>query len=137
VDLILRSAKVDRVDGAAGLRRFLDDPEVGNGRRAMVFVPPRPGPWLDRVLAASAGSAGSTGGARVEYMVCVDGVSRDKRRPISDGVRRLLLRDPADKEETTDWAALQSVLKALGQAGPVMIVDRAVGAVYPATQLQR
>lgn len=131
MELILRSAQISTDASGAGLQPFLDAPAVGSSRRAMVFVPPRPGPWLDRVLSAP-------GGGRVEYFVCVDGVQRRRRRLIRGGLEQLLLR-PGKKtpEDTTDWAALQSVLKALGQSGHVMIVDRAVGAVYPASQLQR
>lgn len=131
MELILRSAQLGAEASGAGLQQFLDAPEVGASRRAMVFVPPRPGPWLDRVLATAAGG-------RVEYFVCVDGVQRRKRQLLGGGLERLLLR-PGKKppEHSTDWAALQSVLKTLGQSGHVMIVDRALGAVYPASQLQR
>ncbi|MFT4975636.1 MAG: hypothetical protein ACI8S6_001523, partial [Myxococcota bacterium] len=133
IDLILRSAETTAATSGAGLQRFLDAPEVGAGRRAMVFVPPRPGPWLDRVRAVSSSSA------KVEYLVCVDGLRRRRPGVLSGGLGRLLLRPAEGAEEAdSDWQQLQSVLKALGQnGGQVMIVDRAAGAVYPATQLQR
>ena len=40
--------------GGAGLQRFLNSVSNGGVRRAVVFVPPRPGPWLDRVRAVAA-----------------------------------------------------------------------------------
>lgn len=134
MDLILRSAGVDRAGSGAGLQRFMDAPEVGAGRRAMVFVPATPGPWLDRVCAV-----GTPSGPRVEYLVCVDGLKRRKRPGLGRGLGRLLLTAPngAPADEDADWEGLQEVLRALGGRGEVMIVDRAVGAVYPATQLQR
>lgn len=130
--LILRSAQTPVTQSGTGLQRFLDAADVAGGRRAMVFVPAHPGPWMKRVI-----SAIPPGGA-VEYLVCVDGLQRRRRRLLHRNVEKALLR-PRDAylPPETEWNDLQEVLRTLGQSGHVMIVDRTLGAVYPATQLQR
>lgn len=130
MDLIVRSAETAANDGGSGLHSFLRAADVQTGRRAMVFVPAKPGPWLDRVAAAA-------GDERLEFFVCVDGVSRKK--PRTSLLKRWLfeLDSVADRPQT-DWEGLQTVLRELHQSGGrITVVDRAAGRVFPADQLRQ
>ena len=127
LDLIVRSGALGPEQGGAGLQRFLNSVSSTGVRRAVVFVPPRPGPWLERVKAvAVAGGVGE----RMEFVVCTDGFSRQKRSALST-----ILLKPGETDDRADSAALRDVLRALSSAGSVMVVDRAAGKVFPAGQL--
>lgn len=127
LDLIVRSGAMGAELGGTGLQQFLHAASRTGVRRAVVFVPARPGPWLERVKAAAAGRGA---GERMEFVVCTDGFSAQKRSLVS----RALLR-PGDTDQRADSAALREVLRALAPAGSVMVVDRAAGKVFPAEQL--
>lgn len=129
LDLIVRSGAMDEGLGGTGLQRFLHAASRTGVRRAVVFVPASPGPWLERVKAAAMeGGAGE----RMEFVVCTDGFSTQKRSVIS----RALLK-PGKDDARADSAGLREVLRALAPAGSVMVVDRAAGKVFPAEQLAR
>lgn len=142
LELILRSAASPAAAAGEGLARFLDAAEVGSGRRAMVFVPARPGPWMARVLAAAGPSDPSQPG-RLEFMVCVDGLQRPATaaRAVRARLGRWLLRPPpapSGDVAPAAWEDLQEVLRTLGQSGSrISIVDRAAGTVFSPDQLQR
>ena len=126
LDLIVRSGGAGSAGGGAGLQRFLNAVSGSGVRRAVVFVPPRPGPWLERVKSVALAGAAD----RMEFVVCTDGFSRQRR----SGLSRLLLR-PGEEDDRADSEALRDVLKSLSPAGSVMVVDRAAGKVFPAEQL--
>jgi hypothetical protein len=132
MELIVRSGHVAPGAGGEGLARFLAGTGSGTTRRAVVFVPGTPGPWIDRVLAATRASGR---GGTLDFMVCADDLDRT---PVDGPVKRLLLVGaPADAEVRATAAGLRAVVAALGGGGArVMLVDRAGGRVLPATALR-
>ena len=126
LDLIVRSAAVPPEDGASGLAAFLQtDGPVG--RKAIVFVPARPGPWLDRVVQASR-IGGAT--APLDVIVCTDGVFHPRSRWLD---RLLRLDPPPDPSPAVPASApeLGVVLKTLARANArVTVVDRQAGRVF-------
>ncbi len=127
LDLIVRSGAADAALGGTGLRHFLHAASPTGVRRAVVFVPASPGPWLERVRAAALDSGA---GKRMSFVVCTDGFSTQKRSVVS----RVLLR-PGTDDPRADSGGLREVLRALAPAGSVMVVDRTAGTVFPAEQL--
>jgi hypothetical protein len=129
LDLIVRSGMQPPELGGAGLSRFLSEVGRTGVRRAVVFVPARPGPWLERVKAAAAARGVGEG---LEFVVCTDGF-QTKRRSL---VARALLKPAAsESEDHADGEALREVLRALAGTGSVSVVDRAAGKLFPAEQL--
>lgn len=127
LDLIVRSGAMAPENGGSGLQQFLNSVSGTGVRRAVVFVPSRPGPWLDRVKAIAAQGGISE---RMSFVVCTDGFRKKKRTALST----ILLKPGAD-DDLADSDALRDVLRTLGAAGNVMVVDRAAGTVFPASQL--
>ncbi len=68
VERVVRSARPD-VEGGAGLRAFMDRAERRGPASLVLFVPPRPGPWLERVV-----SVVRARGARCRVVIAVDGL---------------------------------------------------------------
>jgi hypothetical protein len=136
LDLIVRSAKVDVAGSGAGLMEFLRGGARGTVRRAIVFVPSVPGPWLARVTAAA--RARPDASSPLQFVVCADGVRPDPRRHL---LARLLFRAPADEEVAyvpARGSEVGVVLRALGKSGGhVMLVDRRAGRVFSEAQLRR
>lgn len=117
LEMIVRSASAAS-DGAAGLAAFLDRVERRGPASAVVFVPPTPGGWLDRVGAALARRA-----LRSRVVVATDGVSTAARAP---WWRTLLLDAPA--EAGTSSRSLSAVLRRLHALRcEVIHVDRVSG----------
>jgi hypothetical protein len=134
LELLAKSAEATEEDAGAGLAHFLRTAVPGSTGRAVVFVPGRPGPWLDRVVDAA--RAGGGGLSAVEFVVCTDGVVPSAPRK---GVRRFLERRDPRGDAADDAAAryvarqeeLGEVLDALARArARVLVVDRRAGRCY-------
>lgn len=111
-----------RDDGALGLDRFLRDADRFGSARVVLFVPPRPGPWIDRVIAVAARRP-----AGVEAVVGIDGVAR---RGLSSSVARLMLRTPP-REAPPRAKELDEVLTRLAKGRVrALLVDRITGRVF-------
>lgn len=134
LELLARSASTPTELGGAGLADFLSRATPGGLARAVVFVPGRPGPWLDRVVATvRAKTAPNQMQSPVEFVVCTDGIV-----PIVKTTwwSRLAfqVRPPAAQGTVTPapGAEVAAVLRALATTrAPVTLVDRAGGHVYP------
>lgn len=130
LDLLARSARARAEDGG-GLGAFLGRSAAGAMARALVFVPARPGPWLDRVTRAAGGVPGQL--PRVEFIVCTDGIAARARRSA-------LARALSTEKPPTDIATheeLVAVLDALGKTGAnVLVVDRPNGRIVPARTIR-
>lgn len=127
--LLVLSGTVSVAAGGEGLATFLRSAAGAPGQRAMVFVPGRPGPWLERARGALSSSP-----VPVDLLVSVDGV----RGVIGDA--RSWWREPVrtgpPAQPTRD--ELMGVIKALGPfAARVVVVDRQAGKVWPASLLDR
>lgn len=131
MDAIVKSAATPPQEGATGLHRFLAN-APGGTRRAVVFVPPSPGPWLAR--AVDAARVDAAGQASLDFVVCVDGIRAPRR---GSRVARLLLAEPSAAGPEADRAALAEVVGALSRTrGRVLVVDRSAGQVVPASHLR-
>jgi hypothetical protein len=111
-----------REDGAAGLERFLREADRFGSARVVLFVPPRPGPWIARVVALAARRPGG-----VEAVVGTDGV---ERTGLSSRLSRVLLL-PRRRGAPATARELDEVLGKLA-AGRVrgLLVDRVTGRVF-------
>jgi hypothetical protein len=129
--VLARSSNHPASLGGVGLQRFLETATPGGASRAVVFVPGRPGPWLDRVVAtARARTAPNDRFSAVEFVVCTDGITRAPKR---SWLARVATEDRADAGAATPHEELSRVLSALGAArSRVLIVDRAAGRVFGA-----
>lgn len=128
---IVQSGTVHPDDGGADLARFLDTVRTQGAHRALVFVPPSPGPWLERALAAAATPGW---GARVDFLVCLDGVRYARERLPAWAVTEDEVRPG---EVVVDADVLAGVVRRLAAAGSlVRVVDRASGQVFDADALQ-
>lgn len=117
VDRIVRSIDA-RESGALGLRAFVDRAEKTGPASLVLFVPPVPGPWLDRVIALVRHRA-----HRTRIIVATDGV--DVTPPPSRW-RGLLARSV--ERSGTRAEELDGVVRALAAARvEVLVLDRATG----------
>lgn len=128
LDLIVRSAGAAAEEGAAGLRDFLQERHRGGVRRAMIFVPPRPGPWVDRVRALCQ----SARGVRIDVLVCMDGATPDGQTPWwADDAPD----DRAPAQVTR--SELRELVRLIGApTGELLLVDRSAGTVHLARHLE-
>lgn len=121
VDRIVRSIEArrdGREEGAIGLRAFVDRAEKTGPASLVLFVPPVPGPWLDRVIALVKHRA-----HRTRVIVATDGV--DVAVPRSRW-RGLLARGV--ERSGTHAEDLEAVVRALaGARVEVLVLDRATG----------
>jgi hypothetical protein len=134
LEVLARSANTPTELGGAGLGEFLSKATPGGLARAVVFVPGRPGPWLDRVVATvRARTAPNQMQSPVEFVVCTDGIV-----PVAKAtwwsrlafVVRPVVGDGAVTPPPGDEVA--AVLRALATTrAPVTLVDRAAGRVFP------
>lgn len=134
LDLLARSASSSPEQQGAGLEPFLRRTSQGGAARAVVFVPGRPGPWLERVLLAiharpSVGPAGAALRAPVELVVGIDGLEPEPPRSF---LRRLLYARAEPTGPTrTPARDLAEVMSALTKTrARVTVVDRASGRVF-------
>ena len=96
----------------------------------MVFVPGVPGPWMRKVVEATAGRF-----TELEFAVCVDGLKPPKAR---SWLSRALLSEGDDAQKGIDTAALVEVVSTLTRArARVTVLDREGGVVVPSDQLYR
>jgi hypothetical protein len=132
VDLLARSANTPEEACGRGLGEFLQrrGSFAGAVGRAVVFVPGRPGPWLDAVLDQCRGATGR--GGRLEFVVGTDGIVAS---PPKRWLARLAVRERtydvvpgAVAPVTTEQVA--EVIKALSSAGRVIVVDRMAGRMF-------
>jgi uncharacterized protein (DUF58 family) len=121
--LILRSAACDSPHGGHGLGRFLATLD-GPTRRAVVFVPPVPGPWIEQVVACQR----ALGAGALDLVVCVDGIGKP------DSVQRWWTRRSPPREGACP-EALAEVLRRLSGAGRLAVLDRATGRFHPESHL--
>lgn len=132
LEVLARSANTPRDLGGTGLTHFLSNATPGAVGRAVVFVPGRPGPWLDRVVAAARARSGADRLSSVEFVVCTDGITRVPRR---SWLARVATDDARPTDPSTPApvhaSELAKVVNALGAArARVMIVDRVAGRVF-------
>lgn len=117
VEMIVRSAEA-RDAGAAGLEAFLRRAEQSGPASLVVFVPPRPGPWLARVAATVKPRA-----PRSRLVVTTDGIDADPKPALW---RRMLML-PSSREGTPS-AELEQVIAALSATrAEVIVLDRKTG----------
>jgi hypothetical protein len=115
--LIIRSAEA-RDAGARGFDSFVARAEREGPASVVAFVPPRPGPWLERLVPVARARHG-----RVRVVLAVDGLAPDPHLPLW---RRLLVR-PAPVTGTP-LGDVEAVLRPLAAAGcDVVLVDRPSG----------
>jgi len=117
VRLVVRSSAA-RAHGGAGLRAFLARAERNGPASAVVFAPPRPGAWLEPVLAAA-----RLRRHRMRVVIGTDGVVARAQLPLW---RRLLA--SSAEPEGTPADALDRVVRALASArADVVLFDRTTG----------
>ena len=137
-DALARSADGDPAAGAVGLSRFLDEHRRVAGGRAVVFVPPSPGAWLDRAIAAATAAPRQIG-----FVIATDGIERGE----AERTRRWWQRRRAPRHAFASastgrlgvaarWSDVTAVARALGATGAaVSIVDRATGRVWDPSRI--
>lgn len=132
LDILARSANATDDDCGSGLNAFLQKATPASVGRAVVFVPAKPGPWLDRVVAAARNRTSSTSiTSSVEFVVCTDGVKDDAP---AKRWQKFVTKKPDVKAEDgslTSTKELQEVVEALSRArAKVLVLDRKKGRIY-------
>jgi len=131
LELLAQSARTSEGQSGGGLSSFLDKSTAGRASRAVVFVPPRPGPWLKKVVAVAGAASGQMG--RVDFVVGTDGISRGARRSLMSRLTtwRRSGEEPEGVLDRTDADELAKVVRTLGGARVnVLVVDRPAGQIY-------
>lgn len=117
LERVIRSVTASE-NGAAGLRAFVDRAEKAGPAALVLFVPPEPGPWLDRVVALLKVRTG-----RSKVVVATDAISTPRPR---SWLRRLLFRAPERIGTTAE--GLDRVTRAIAATRVEMVVvDRQSG----------
>ncbi|MDW8363933.1 MAG: DUF58 domain-containing protein [Myxococcales bacterium] len=134
LELLCKSGEVDEAAGGSGLADFLRKAAPGGTTRAVLFVPPRPGPWLERVAAALRGA----GRVAVDAVVCCDGIEappgKGLWRKLAYGRRRV---GSGALGKPVAAAELAAVVQALVAArARVIVVDRTEGRAYSQASLR-
>lgn len=137
-DALARSASGDPGAGAVGLARFLDEHRRVAGGRAVVFVPPTPGAWLDRAVAAATAAPRQVG-----FVIATDGIDRTEARRTrrwwqrpSAPARAAATAGTGQLGAAARWDDVTAVARALGATGAaVTLVDRATGRVWDPTRI--
>ena len=123
--VILASGSVEASQGGAGLGPFLHGVCREGARLAMVFVPPRPGPWLQRTVDALTHTP-----IPVDVVVALDGIERRKHAWWEAA-------DQSRPPATPTPEELAAVLKALSRvARRIHVADRTKGTIHPAEHLR-
>ena len=134
LEVLTASGHAPDAASGQGLAPFLERAGLGDVGRAVVFVPARPGPWIDRVLEACTARRG-----RVEFVACADGIVAEQttswwRRAL---VGEELAAPPPGQVAAATQAELQEVVQRLsGARSRVTIVDRTTGRVFTSAHLQ-
>ena len=116
-----------RAEGGIGLDAFVARTERAGPCSFVFFVPPEPGPWVERVLAVMARRAG-----RCRLVIGVDG---HHFRPRARGIWRILLR--SREESGSSAVMLGQTMQRLAISGvPLRVVDRSSGRVLSEAHLQ-
>ena len=134
LEVLARSASTPTELGGAGLADFLARATPGGLARAVVFVPGRPGPWLDRVIATvRAKTAPNQMHSPVEFVVCTDGIVPIVKTTWWSRLAFQMRPAPASGPVTpAPGAEVAAVLRALATTrAPVTLIDRVSGRVYP------
>ncbi|UJR79883.1 DUF58 domain-containing protein [Sandaracinus amylolyticus] len=104
--------------GGSGLRAFVDRAERTGPASLVLFAPPRPGPWLARVLAVLRGRAG-----RARVVIGVDGIDSSSK---ATWWQRVIAREAPRVGTPID--ELDAVLGALAATRcEVVVIDRRSG----------
>lgn len=136
LEALSRSAHAPREQAGRGLSAFVRAAAAGSAGRALVFVPGKPGPWLDGVLSAAAHLPPDTSGrVPLEFIVCTDGV--EPRPAQRSALRRALVEGPPEGADASDAPVaadeLARVVQTLGRLrARVIVVDRRHGHVHVA-----
>lgn len=121
LERVIRSVDVASAGGAGGalaLKAFVERAERAGPASLVLFVPPEPGPWLDRVVQLLRARAG-----RSKVVIATDAVTTTRPRSL---LQRLLLRAP--ERIGTSVEGLDKVTRAIAQTRVQMVVvDRHSG----------
>ncbi len=133
LEVLARSGNCDDEQAGAGLSRFLQKHAATGGARVVVFVPPKPGPWLEKVMAAAKARSSPTRGSPVEFVVCMDGMIKS---PKTSWLGNIAL-DAATPENAQPGMVLakstdvSSVINTLAATrSNVVLIDRRAGRVF-------
>ena len=132
LEALARSATADPETSGAGLASFVKRAAADGAGRAIVFVPGRPGPWLDGVVKAAGQMApDSTGRVPLEFVVCTDGVQRAARAP---WLKKIALREREEDATPEGLVASEELARVVATLGKlrarVLVVDRRDGHVH-------
>lgn len=117
VERIVRSAEA-KDEGARSFRAFVERAERTGPSSLIVFAPPRPGPWLERVMLVL-----RSRGRRARVVIGVDGIDASPPRSLW---ARIAMR--VEKREGTPMGELDSVLHTLASLRcEVVVIDRKTG----------
>ncbi len=134
LEVLARSAEANPREAGAGLESFMRSATPGQTGRAVVFVPAKPGPWIERVLRGiRVFNAPGTVAHPVEFVVCTDGIERDDTSSKLTRLAKTKKRELAAKEGIGPAVAsdVAAVVKALrGGKTRVLVIDRMTGRVY-------
>lgn len=115
---IVRSAS-HRDRGAAQLQRFVREAEKQGPAAVVIFAPPEPGVWLDRVVATLRARPG-----RCRVVIAVDGLARESERRWTR-----VFAEPAPLAGAS-LQRLDAVLNVLGrERAEILVLDRRSGSV--------
>jgi len=134
VDVLTRSGHARPESGGAGLGDFLKRAATGSVGRTVVFVPGKPGPWMDKVRAACNNHRG-----RIEFVVGIDGLARGPeqtwwQRVLTGESRTARSAGSVDPVRVGD---LTDVIDGIGGArSKVVVVDRVDGRLYTPGHLE-
>lgn len=132
LEVLARSSSCDSELAGAGLLRFLQRHATTGNSRVVVFVPPKPGPWLEKVIAAARSRSGARG-SPVEFVVAMDGMIKSAKTSWLGGIA-LNAATPEDAQPgmvlapSTDVAEVVNTLAAT--RANVVLVDRRAGRVF-------
>lgn len=133
LEALARSADTPRDKGGRGLAHFMRQTASTNAARAVVFVPGKPGPWLEGLVqSAQQIPADGMGRLPLEFVVCTDGVKGKRGKS-----RVAFALDPKEGEAASDAPVaadeLSRVVATLGRLrARVIVVDRRDGHVHVA-----
>lgn len=130
LDLLANSAHAPGAAGGRDLARFLQRVAPTGERRAVIFVPAKPGPWIDRVLGAF-----DARGGEIEFIVCTDGIEEGR-------ASKWWARWSSDSETPRSGASpLDEVVKVVqaldGPRSKVLVLDRRAGQIYGRAHVQK
>jgi hypothetical protein len=127
VDQVVRSVNA-RTEGGTRLESLLAQGEMQGITACLMFLPPRPGAWLDRVVACTAVKPGP--------FLAIVGVDGFDSRHVKRSLRRFFVHDA--RPPAQDFRALQTVIDRLENARvEVWVIDRLSGQMFAAASLSK